>query len=359
MNSSTSLGSIDFSAILEEEFRAMEEKDSGQDISVLAGEIVTNALHIPRSIFCPFCADEYMFQFTLKDHLKREHLEELQKQIERQKRAEVLEDVTLSASHACPICGALFFHFGLVPKHIHQRHGRAFLQQWQKENAENLARREDEPSILYAKCSPGLSEIFDALTTNEKVKPVPEVKVATPSKSILKKTPKGKIIVSPSSVSIRRTKSDYVKRCTPVRRELRFDLPPLKKKSPEEQLPPMPRDTIRSSWRLPFGWRRQKIKSPPKSTVLTSTPINTLGDASDVPSFFALERFQCARCRKTWDNNAELLQHLKEHHRSARHFMRPHYRCAQCGATFYRNNYLVRHCHFHHTPLKARQVIRN
>ncbi|XP_059615248.1 uncharacterized protein LOC132260876 [Phlebotomus argentipes] len=356
MNTS-SLGSIDFSAILEEEFRARSDE---MDVSVLAGDIVTNALHIPRSLFCPYCADEYMFEFTLKDHLKRQHYEELEEQAERQRR----QDVSLVASHACPICGALFFYFGLVPKHIHQRHGRAFLRQWQEENAENLARRQErEPSIVYASCSPGLSEIFDGLTTNEKVKPAPEPSVVTPNKSILKKTPikGGKIIMSPSSVSIRRTKSDYVKRCTPVRRELRFDLPPLKK-SPEqlEKLPPIPRDDSRSSWRLKFGWRKVKPQSPPKkATVLTSTPINTLGDSPDVPSFFTLERFQCARCRKTWDNNAELLQHLKGHHWSARHFMRPHYRCAQCGATFFRNSYLVRHCHFHHTPQKHRQVIRN
>uniref|UniRef100_A0A1B0CE38 C2H2-type domain-containing protein n=1 Tax=Lutzomyia longipalpis TaxID=7200 RepID=A0A1B0CE38_LUTLO len=347
-NSSSSFGSIDFSAILEEEFLAMEAKENARrnssqtdlDISLLAGDIVTNALHIPRSLFCPFCAEEYMFQFTLKDHLKREHHAELQQHVGRQ-RAAPAGDVSLAASHACSVCGALFFHMALLPKHILKRHGRTFLQHWQKENAAEMEKPENPCQEAHH-----------------------EACVATPSKSILKKTPikGGRIITSPSSVSIRRTKSDYVKRCTPVRRELRFDLPPLKKKSPEEKLPPMPRDETRSSWRLPFGWRNKKPpKAPPQKgvVVLTSTPINGLDDTMDVPSFFDLERFQCARCRKTWDNNAELLEHLKGHHRSARHFMRPHYRCAQCGATFYRNSYLVRHCHFHHTPLKTRQVIRN
>ncbi|GAB0090305.1 hypothetical protein DMENIID0001_050240 [Sergentomyia squamirostris] len=276
------------------------------------------------------------------------------------------EELSITASHACPICGALFFYYGLVPKHIHQRHGKAFLHQWQEENGEKLARKQEkEPSIIYAACSPGLSDIFDGLTTNEKPKE-PRAEIPTPSKSILKKTPikGGKIIVSPSAVTIRRTKSDYVKRCTPVRRELRFDLPAeqRRKKSPQqvEHLPPMPRGGARSSWKLSFGWRRSKSHSPPKkSTVSTSTPINALDDLADVPSFFALERFQCARCRKTWDNNADLLEHLKRNHRSARHFMRPHYRCGQCGATFYRNSYLVRHCHFHHTPLNKRGVLRN
>lgn len=170
-NSSSSLGSIDFSAILEEEFLAMEAKENARysqndmDISILAGDIVTNALHIPQSLFCPFCAEEYMFQFTLKDHLKREHFSELQLHAERS-----AGNLSLAASHACPVCGAHFVHLGLVPKHILKRHGRSYMQHWQKENADQMMKIREEPSIVYAACSPGLSEIFNGLTTNEKVK---------------------------------------------------------------------------------------------------------------------------------------------------------------------------------------------
>ena len=41
------------------ELQQPEIDNSAEDLSLVAGKIVTNALHIPRSLFCPFCADEY------------------------------------------------------------------------------------------------------------------------------------------------------------------------------------------------------------------------------------------------------------------------------------------------------------
>lgn len=356
------------------------------DLSIAAGSVVSNALQLTRNLFCPYCADAYMFEFTLKDHLKKAHKQILEKQFN-------INDINIlslsqQCMHNCPYCGAAFTQLGLVPKHISTYHGHELLNMWQQQtgNFEMVqAANENEPSILYAACSPGLSEFFDKMDTddterlddNEKL----DTDVSTPTlKSILKKTPNksNRIIYSPASAAIRRSKSDAVKRSISVRRELRFD--PNTKRSPVAIMnsPPQPKASNLFRFRNPFRRCSERNRQPLQGKVstnqlITSTPINFLDDEEHLdankknwkatirnnrPLFYSAERFQCAHCMQSWENNADLLLHLSEHHSGLKRWLRPKYRCSVCGATFYSNNYLIRHCHLQHTPSKSTRNIR-
>lgn len=361
----------------------MDEFNKELDLSIAAGNIVSNALQLTRNLFCPYCADAYMFEFTLKDHLKKTHKDI----IERNMDANNINILSLSQQclHDCPFCGASFTHFGLIPKHIGTYHGNELLKIWQENNFEKLQEaKENEPSILYAACSPGMTDIFDLMDTDCEQKDGTDQLVTslTPKlKSILKKTPTktNRIIYSPSTAAIRRSKSEAVKRSISVRRELRFD--PNTKRSPITNLANSPKCTKSSrvfKFRNLFNSNRNtKLQKGNNSNkLITSTPINFLDDDDPMdsdankknwkatirknrPLFFGCERYQCAHCKKTWEHNADLLNHLRENHKGLKHWLRPQYECSLCGATFFSNNFLIRHCHMQHTPAKlAKHAIR-
>lgn len=367
------------------------------DVSTMAGHIVTNAMHIPRSLFCPYCADEYMFEFTLKDHLKKVHSKVLLQRAQQQNDNDLLLDQSYKEifSYDCPYCGALFYYNSLLPKHIASHHGDNVLRQWRlEENAmkQYNENKENEPSVVLASCSPGLSDIFDKLRTVENTDDflLSQTNDEKPVKSILKKTPNTphKIILSPSSVSFHRTKIQAIKRSNSVRRELRFDVPyngkTISPKDLNQRRDPNQKSNgrvtkrhiskIKNIFRLSKRTskiqtksqsrlsmkRSQSISPKSKSKMITSTPIFFLDDSQtdirsesnipkwEAPKFYNLDRYQCARCKLAWSTNTELLAHLEEHHKSAKNFFRPHYRCGECGATFYKNSYLVRHCNTQH-----------
>lgn len=379
-----------------------------EDLSVLAVEVVSTALRIPNTLFCPFCGAEYMFEFTLMDHLKRIHREELIRYAvaetkpsavgETDEERDEVDDCPKDHKHKvyiCPFCTAHFYLVGLIPKHILNYHGSDVFQEWQlsQTNVDEYERnKENETSVVFALCSPGLSDIFSNLKTDENIRSTPIILTndespRQPPKSILKKTPKSsKIICSPSAASIRRCKTE-IRRTLSARRELRFDLPPrAPSSSPHHSenslgsiLNISPKDEKKIlRWRNLFRRKRhypivtnkdhrmlQSSSSPSK--IVTSTPINFLDDEQEdnenqkynwkatlrraKPSFYANEKFQCARCKKTWDNNADLLAHLKENHSRLRHLFQPPYRCSLCGTTFFSNRFLVRHCNFRHKPI--------
>lgn len=378
----------------------MDQTSSNPDLSIVAGKIVTNALQLTRNLFCPYCAEAYMFEFTLKEHLKKSHPEIINNhaKISFDVLNDTLGDSQHCTVHNCPFCGAVFTQFGLIPKHITEYHGTDLFKMWQEQsgNFERLqVAKQYEPTITYAACSPGLSEIFDKMDTgggDDFPNVTGDIAILSPSnplKSILKKTPsKMKIINSPSSAAIRRSKSEAVKRSISVRRELRFD--PGTKKSPinKSLTPPNPIIKSHQFFKLRNLFKLNKNSSDSNgggskiiikgsNKLITSTPINCLDDDDDFynnshfvigskknwrasmrsehrPLFFGCERFQCAHCKKTWDNNDDLLIHLRAHHKSIKHWLRPQYRCSVCGATFYSNNFLVRHCHLQHTtPVKV------
>lgn len=406
------------------------------DLSLAAGQVLSEVLHHTRTLFCPFCAASFLFEFTLKDHLKAEHRGDIASQLNGDHEAGAADDVDfLSRSihlcqHSCPFCNAAFNHLGLIPKHIGDHHGGELLQMWQQQtgNAERLqAAKQHEPSILYAACSPGLSAYFQQMMSADETSNTTAAAAAAvvpKLKSILKKTPsKGASIrlTTPQlapGVTIRRSKSDVVKRSLSVRRELRFD--PTTKRSPVSAavtaLSPRIGGTKKksSSFKLlrnPFSFGARKmatgggtaavavIGSRPlmqSNQLITSTPIGLLdGDwgvgvdsrigrsqldnwKASVRNVAATSprsrhrllrrndgdgaesrsvaplRFQCALCKLAWAHNVELLMHLRDHHRGLKHWLRPQYGCVECGTTFYSNSHLIRHCHVGHGVAKTR-----
>lgn len=375
------------------------------DISIAAGNIVSNALQLTRNLFCPFCAEAYMFEFTLKEHLKKSHHNQLKKQLSSQPSDTSTLNHSFVSSHQlhnCPFCGASFILFGLIPKHILMHHGVDIFNVWKRQDA-NIekweAAKENEPPIVFSASSSGLTDFFDefSTTTSTNTTSPPTVEadknpvehmnvdeeindeISLPApKSILKKTPSkiNRIICSPSSAAIRRSKSDVVKRSVSCRRELRFD--PSTKKSPPSltqitKVSPKPKKNGKLLQFVSTFLRKKSsttLSSASNNNIITSTPINLLDNDDDPvmncrknwkstirknnnrPLFFDSERYQCAFCKKTWESNDDLLTHLAEHHRGVKQWLRPQYRCSLCGATFYHNSYLIKHCQIHHNDFK-------
>ncbi|XP_053676629.1 uncharacterized protein LOC128726825 [Anopheles nili] len=132
------------------------------DLNLLVKNIVKILLTTSKYFHCPFCADEYLFEFTLKHHLLKNHERDLEK-IVRSPDA----SIRFCESNICPYCGALFYYISALPKHIMNSHSRECLLKWQAIEKENsLARKlANDPSIQCVPCSPGLSDFFDDLTT--------------------------------------------------------------------------------------------------------------------------------------------------------------------------------------------------
>lgn len=228
----------------------------------------------------------------------------------------------------------------------------------------------------YVSCSPGLSDIFNTFSTNDDMIPIDIETFTAPSspklKSILKKTPNKsqKIICSPSSAAIRRTKSEVCRRSLSVRRELRFG--PDTKKSPSISGISPKKQNRSFQLRKLFRCNSMSTTKEKVDSFITSTPINFLDDTdnygptlnkkklssirNNLPLFYGIEKYQCGHCKKTWENNSDLLLHTNNHHKGVRHWLRPHYRCGICSAKFYSNKYLVRHCHLQHTPTTKRRL---
>lgn len=340
---------------------------------------------------CMFCAEEFLFEFSMKEHLKKRHLDEMRKL-----------DVWPVEQFFCNYCEAMFYYSSLIPKHIYFAHGQQALEAHFK-TGDNLQKYQidkenSDPSVKFFDCSPGLSSLFNDMETCDSIKKFKlDSACSTPfstPKSILKKTPySGKIVIlSPDSAALRRTINN-LKRTASARRELRFDLPPQANSLEEVKTQPSPLlnfDTtpkkkhfwnLFSSEKSPINTKIKKkirakackITNRTANQIITSTPTALNDDSEDDgcgeldhsigsnwksavktsnfrPLFLKAERFQCNFCQAKFDCNAELLFHQKNHHR--RISFLPPFKCGQCSSTFYRNSYLVRHCNYLHTPSK-------
>lgn len=372
------------------------------DLSLVAGNIVSNAVHAVRQLFCPFCGECSLYEHTLKAHLKATHPEQLQKY--KKSTAPNNHDVDsappmgstvddFDRNNSCIFCGAIFMYADLLPKHITDHHNANAWPQPQQQQQHQSEQNKDstklmDPTILYAHCSPGLIHLFDQISTIDDIDGT-----KSPLKSILKKSntksAAHRIICSPSSAGIRRAKNTtLVRRSSSARRELRFDFSDENEPLADCAMPPVKisRDRLQTKKRhrhgclmggLLFGRcvSSRKKKSPRR--IVTSTPNHFLdecdaktdlmhgidaidknwraishGSQRHKPLFSLLERFQCAHCKCAWENNADLLTHLNEKHKNVRRWFQADYRCGTCAATFYSNRFLVRHCHSHHTPVK-------
>lgn len=393
------------------------------NISVIAGNIVSSAVQATRHLFCPFCADCFLFEFTLKNHLKKEHSRLLQKHC----KTFCFESATDSANSlptiehqfdkVCSFCGAIFLYNGLLPKHIINYHGALCFTVWEQQQQKDTIKllpgeklsidnyidsASKEPTILYAECSPGISDIFDKISTDDHDS-IDLTIDRTPLKGILKKSAmkSARIICSPSSSCIRRTKNTtLVRSSSSARRMLQFDISgsPSPKKN-ESLIKTKPKNNNnenenfennhksvgRTIRKILFGRCASNLrrKKSPRKKIITSTPINfldeqdysqecnayikisnrnwksTLQKQKNRPLFSLLERFQCAHCKQSWENNADLLTHLNEKHKHVRRWFQADYRCGMCSAKFFSNRFLVRHCHLHHTPVQRRNEQKN
>lgn len=389
---------------LEPDVCDLKEAETSQTSKNESNEAEKNEERLLKSLpknmlICPFCSDEYLFEFTMREHLKKHHSEEIKK----------LDSWPVEQFH-CPYCNAMLYYSSLLPKHIYFSHGKETLDEYFNQSG-NRQRYQidkentDEPTIKIFDCSPGLTTLFNDLDTCDSVKKfrrgldsICSTPVSQP-RSILKKTPySGRIVIlSPQSAALKRT-INSLKRSASARRELRFDLPPLASISP-----PKAEEKPAALSSLSFQQSPKKKKSfwsffasrkspPPINTkvkkkirakacqmsnrsanqIVTSTPMGGLDDSYEGcdeldntigsnwksalktsnfrPLFLTAERFQCNLCQSKFDTNAELKFHQKNHHR--RITFLPAFKCGQCSSTFYRNNQLVRHCHFQHTPSK-------
>lgn len=132
------------------------------ELNNLVKNIVKTLLSTSKYLHCPFCADEYLFEFTLRHHLLKNHEEDLSKIVQSPD-----SSIKFCDSNICPYCGALFYYISALPKHIMNSHSRDCLIKWQAiENENSLQKRfAAEPSIKCVPCSPGLSDLFEELNT--------------------------------------------------------------------------------------------------------------------------------------------------------------------------------------------------
>jgi hypothetical protein len=322
---------------------------------------------------CPFCSDEYLFDFTMKEHLKKHHTDEIARL-----------DSWPVEQFLCPYCKATFYYSSLIPKHINFSHGKAKLDNW-LDNTENYQKYQiDKANEKFLDRSPGLSDLFNELDTCDSIK---KFKLTG---SILKKTPySGKIVIlSPETAVLRRTIHDLRRlEGSGARKKLRFDVPCTSPEIGQEASPKALtlQTPKKSTWNF-FKTRKSptpvntkmkkkirtkacKMSNRSANQILTSTPMNRWNDSSDdiqedldnsigsnwktalkTSTFQSMllssERFQCNFCDVKFDCNASLLCHKKNNHK--RISFLPSFKCGQCGSKFYRNCQLVRHCNNQH-----------
>lgn len=375
----------------------MEKTENEEVNKIKLVENITEKLPA-NMLICPFCCEEYLFDFTIKTHLIKEHLDEIME----------LDKWPIN-QYYCSYCNAMVYYKSLLVKHIAFSHSKKALDEFFSVD-DNLQQfqidkeNKHEPSIKLADCSPGLSMIFNELEACDSIKKFKrnDNSALNTPKSILKKTPhSGKIVIlSPESVALKRTINN-LKRTASARRELRFDLPPLQA-SPEFQAPQsLPMIDLNETPKKSSFWKKltgSRSKSPPPingkikkkirqkackltnqtaNHIVTSTPMtpmsffedcaeesgceemdNSIGEnwksamkSTDFkPLFLSAERYQCNICKEKFDSNCELLAHQKDKHKWIN--LKPHFRCGSCGAKFFRNSLLVKHCHYQHTPVK-------
>lgn len=324
-----------------------------------------------------------MFEFTLKDHLKKRHGNEIMAMAAKNKTISDVYEI-----HTCFYCGAVFYHFALIPLHLAQHHDPEILRQWQAVagNMTELMNQKDFcPSIELVGCSPDISKMLGSLDISGAKERKGFSAPDTPTlKSILKRKTNisGRIIFSPSSASLRRIGGDVTRRSNnSVRRELRFDLPaPSPTPSPEkddgiaplvnnplERLREGPAQTKRKWYQFGFSKRdedegllsveeyfcnrRGKNKYQNNCSVnqpITSTPISFI----DGPAPFAVPKI-----RRWWlcfGSQKLKVPKLDPESSSFRpsFYASERFGCRFCRTKFYSNAELLKHLKREHSRMK-------
>uniref|UniRef100_A0A1Q3F7I8 C2H2-type domain-containing protein n=1 Tax=Culex tarsalis TaxID=7177 RepID=A0A1Q3F7I8_CULTA len=275
--------------------------DKKPDLNALVRNIVKILLSTSKYFHCPFCADEYLFEFTLRHHLLGKHEDDLQKIV-----LSPDSSIRFCKSNICPYCGALFYYISALPKHIVNSHSRDCLIKWQTIEKENSLRKRfaAEPSIKCVPCSPGLSDLFEELntgSTSSRKKRSHRRKSSPLYKSALKNA--NRISASKRTASESWVSCDFeftmarpaaaaaadgsVSKRSTARRELQFDDSP---DSPQDAISAVkkPKRTRKrftlKALKPKFGLRKYvlaKFNKKYHCKIVTSTPNNFLDDSGE------------------------------------------------------------------------------
>lgn len=292
---------------------------------VLVNQILEKITLNHKTFICPFCADEYLFDFSIKNHILKAHKYEIVK-------------LQLEFKELCPYCNASFQYHTVIPKHILNSHGKQCLNRWMFQDKQNCKEKEIETSILYVPGSPGLTEFLDDGTFTKTVD------------EILEKS------------------GDFEARRSSVRRSLYTSYNETDENClSRDDLNSLPKIKTKINWRKMFLFRKEKKVTRnhnSSNNIITSTPINFLDDSGDqekknwkntirqlkntrnyILPFTIM--FECGICKTAFENNQDLLKHSAEHHHGFKTLFSRKYKCGHCGAKYFRNHILVRHCHYH------------
>lgn len=295
---------------------------------LLVNQIIEKITKIHKTFICPFCADEYLFDFSIKNHILKSH------------KSEII-NLHLEFKELCPYCEAIFQYHTVIPKHILNSHGRQSLNRWMFENKEkNLMDKEIEASILYVPGSPGLTEFLDDDTfiktleqVHEEIQPINEQRKTSVRRSLY--------------TSYNETEEDCLSR---------------------DDLKTLPKTKTRINWKKLFLFHKEKKVTRAHNSsknIITSTPINFLDDTGldqekknwkntirqlkNSKNYFLplIGMFECGICKKGFENNEDLLSHSRENHQGLKTLFSRKYKCGQCGSKYFRHDILVRHCNYH------------
>ena len=88
--------------------------------------------------------------------------------------------------------------------------------------------------------------------------------------------------------------------------------------------------------------------SEEERTISTYSSEESQGSSLTVFNGFNKHLFKCNLCEIAFAENAFLLTHLKNRHRSTvSKALKPQFSCGICPAKFFKNSFLVRHCEVH------------
>lgn len=203
-------------------------------------------------------------------------------------------------------------------------------------------------TVLYARCTPGLSEFFDD-----------KISVRNNKRLQRKLNDITSDVASPHPGS------------ASVRRELLYEL--TQAEVPNTKVPIEMAATDETTKRCRFSIRKKlntllkfnRTKMKRMDNIVTSTPNHFLdsfgsNENLDTPknirkwresmrhehdTSFSRNtfRYQCGHCNRTYCHNWELLYHVREHHAGYRFWFHRSYRCALCSSSFLFNRFLVWH----------------
>lgn len=218
----------------------------------------------------------------------------------------------------------------------------------------------ERPTVLYACCTPGLSEFFDEkLSTREK-----------------RQHHQHHHQQHNEHTNADNGDTNISKRGTIVRRELRYEMTNIDiahlKESKDCLKPKRNIFSIRKRINKMIQFRQQQRKKKPTDNIITSTPNNFLDsidmgqECHETPQnvrkwresmrqenerpFGGNNSFknQCGHCNRVWHHNWELLYHVREQHSGYRNWFRRSYQCGMCSSSFFLNRLLIWHSRRNH-----------